>query len=412
MIARGASPVTRQPRKIQLMKPGRESIGDITSLPLSRVADFCVLFLLLSIMAIPQIPEDALWLAAFWAAGAGLAAVLRIAARGYVDRTILLVLAITCLVVFIAFCRGLTEGNDEFQVARDSVPYVLFSAGILAGMSSTLLARSLWTLWFVSFVESLRSILFTDIRAVFALTSRSTFLIRKITSGFPLMTLYAAAMAPRKFTSRALVLTTTIPVAATAILLTRQKGMILSLMAFAILSFRRTTIFITFLIVIVAGLSIPFWFSATPDTTIYIMDFLRIAPEPSDNFDVRLSEWTYVLHLLKQNPFFGTGLGSVFFDPASNHDKAYVHNIVAYHLWKFGLIGTILLFFAVGIIFWQILLLRFDSSSSPIPRLAIAASVSFLVYLSTTAAFKLYFVSWFIGLFLSLTFHHIPKPRL
>jgi hypothetical protein len=98
-------------------------------------------------------------------------------------------------------------------------------------------------------------------------------------------------------------------------------------------------------------------------------------------------------------PMFGEGLGALV--EVDGFRKAFVHNMAAYHLWKFGLVGCVLLLlplFAIG--------RELRRSPRRLRALAIGAAAGIIGYLVTCAAYKTYYLVWIYGIVIgtSLTY--------
>ncbi len=89
-------------------------------------------------------------------------------------------------------------------------------------------------------------------------------------------------------------------------------------------------------------------------------------------------------------PMFGAGLGAMF--EVDGFYKAFVHDVGAYPLWKFGLIGTTLLAVPLLVVGRQL------RRTTPVVRsYAVGGAVAVVAYLATCAAYKTYYLVWIYG---------------
>jgi len=97
------------------------------------------------------------------------------------------------------------------------------------------------------------------------------------------------------------------------------------------------------------------------------------------------------LEYFTRMPVFGAGLGADFV--VDGFVVSYVHNMLAYHLWKFGLVGSAL--FALPL--WGL-----TRQALRAPKLlratVLGGAASVLVYLVTAAAYKSYFLVPMVGM--------------
>ena len=117
--------------------------------------------------------------------------------------------------------------------------------------------------------------------------------------------------------------------------------------------------------------------------------YLRLGNQAT--VDGRVREIGLCLEYFVQMPVFGAGLGAEFV--VDGFVVSYVHNMLAYHLWKFGLVGSAL--FALPL--WGL-----SRQALRAPKLlratVLGGAASVLVYLVTAAAYKSYFLVPMVGM--------------
>src|SRR6185295_9718423 len=104
----------------------------------------------------------------------------------------------------------------------------------------------------------------------------------------------------------------------------------------------------------------------------------------------RVREIGLCLEYFVEMPMLGAGLGAQFV--VDGFVVSYVHNMLAYHLWKFGVVGSALFALPILAMARQALRVPFPFRST-----VIGGAVSVLVYLVTAASYKSYFLVPMVG---------------
>jgi O-antigen ligase len=271
----------------------------------------------------------------------------------------------------------------------------LFVLGLVAGrgIGSPRLALRVGLL--VCVVDAIVSLYLMD---EFGPGMRSTFNYFKITAGLPLVGLYLAAVlretsAPGErrhwMVHAAIVLLLVV-----GIVLSVSRGMLLGwLLGLAIATYvRKPSQALLGVTAVLVGMLL--WSSAFAEVGV---EYLRLGQE--ETITGRFREVEAAWDGFVAAPMFGEGLGALV--EVDGFRKAFVHNMAAYHLWKFGLVGCVLLLlplFAIG--------RELRRSPRRLRALAIGAAAGIIGYLVTCAAYKTYYLVWIYGVVIgtSLTY--------
>jgi len=301
-------------------------------------------------------------------------------------RTQLALLVPWVIALVLGLAVGTIRGNPLAQAVEDALPYVLFTLGLCAGRA---VSRPRWVLWVVLAVCVLDGVISLvrlpswDIGRV-----RSTYNHFKVIAGHLLVGVYCAAFLARLSQSR---VARTLCAASMAILLlsvvaTASRGMLLGLALGLVtaLYMRRPARGILFTgAAIVVGVVFA---TALMDLGV---QYLRLGNQGT--VDSRVDEIGECLDAFRRMPVFGAGLGAEFI--IEGRYVSYVHNMLAYHLWKFGLVGSTL--FALPVLS----LARQALRTAPLLRATIfGGAVSVLVYVVTAASYKSYFLVPMLGM--------------
>jgi len=103
-------------------------------------------------------------------------------------------------------------------------------------------------------------------------------------------------------------------------------------------------------------------------------------------------------------PLLGAGLGATF--NVEGFHKAFVHNMAAYHLWKFGLVGSAILAMPLFVVGRQL-----GGASRTERAIALGGAVSCIAYLVTCAAYKTYYLVWTYGVVAGATLSWLAAAR-
>lgn len=294
---------------------------------------------------------------------------------------------------------GVVRGNPMGQALEDSLCYVLFALGMCAGRGAS---RPRWLLW------SILAVCATDVAiSLVRLPSydlsryRSTYFHFKVIIGHPLVGLYCAFYLRHLSDKRWLrgLLAALAAFLIIGVIATVSRGMVLG-MLLGLLTWmyvRRPT---RGLVIAAIGSVIVAAFAAT----LFELgqQYLRFGNQAT--VDGRVREISECLSYFVRMPVFGAGLGAEFV--IDGFVVSYVHNMLAYHLWKFGLIGSAL--FAMPFLGLARQSLRIERETR---ALVLAGAVMSLVYMVTAASYKGYIVVPMIGLVVGASFRmSLPPP--
>lgn len=273
---------------------------------------------------------------------------------------------------------GTVGGNSITQSLEDALPYLLFALGLCAGRAAS---RPLWLLaavLVVVLVDGLASLALMeswDLRY-----SRSVYNYFKLVIGHPLVGLFCASfllhLTPRRSVRQFCAISRAVLIV--VVIATVSRGMFLgmTLGGLASLSVRspRRAAFI-----VAAGAVAAVAFATVLSD--FAVAYLRLGQQGT--VDGRVREIQECLRIFAASPTLGAGLGAEL--EVDGHHVSYVHNMLAYHLWKFGLIGSALFALPLWSLTRQVLRMRVDLRAS-----CLFGAVSLLVYLVTAASYKNY----------------------
>jgi hypothetical protein len=291
---------------------------------------------------------------------------------------------------------GSIHNGESQQAIEDALPYGLFVLGLVAGrgIGSPRLALRVG-LW-VCVADSVVSLALME---NFEAGMRSTFTYFKITAGLPLVGLYLAQVlretSPGDRDKRGwMVHAGIVAVLLAGIVFSVSRGMLLGwLLGVAVATYvRRPSQALLGVTVVLFGLLA--WSSTFAE---FGAQYLRLGQE--ETIAGRFREVEAAWEGFVAAPLFGEGLGALV--EVDGFRKAFVHNMAAYHLWKFGLVGVMLL---------ALPLLAIGRELRRAPRrvraLAFGAAAGIIGYLVTCAAYKTYYLVWIYGVVIgaSLTY--------
>jgi hypothetical protein len=297
--------------------------------------------------------------------------------------------------ILLGILVGSVHNGESQQAVEDALPYALFVLGLVAGrgIGSPRLALRVGLL--VCVVDAIVSLYLMD---DFGPGMRSTFNYFKITAGLPLVGLYLAAVlretsAPGE-RRHWMVHAAIILLLVVGIVLSVSRGMLLGwLLGLAIATYvRKPSQALLGVTAVLVGMLL--WSSAFAEVGV---EYLRLGQE--ETITGRFREVEAAWDGFVAAPMFGEGLGALV--EVDGFRKAFVHNMAAYHLWKFGLVGCVLLLlplFAIG--------RELRRSPRRLRALAIGAAAGIIGYLVTCAAYKTYYLVWIYGIVIgtSLTY--------
>lgn len=338
-------------------------------------------------LILPIYPEGITPLIAAFLALAGLGGLFGLLSRA--ARRELLVMAPWALALVAGLLVGSLRNGESRQSLEDMLPYLLFAVGLIAGRGARNPRLVLVTTLWVCIGDSLVSLYKMP---SYEVGMRSTYNYFKITAGLPLVGLFIAPLLRHTDPEgrSPMLLSRPIQSAIVVILfigmvMSVSRGMLLGwvcgmLIAAYIRKPSQVLLGSLLLVVVVVAYSSTFADLGSR--------YLRF--EAASTVEGRFREIETAWQTFVDYPLFGAGLGAMF--EVDGFYKAFVHNMAAYHLWKFGLIGTTLL--AVPLLVVGRQLQRIPA----VPRsYAIGGAVAVVAYLVTCAAYKTYYLVWIYG---------------
>lgn len=283
---------------------------------------------------------------------------------------------------------GSVHQGESQQAIEDAVPYVLFVLGLSAGRGIAAPRLVLRVGLVVCVADSLVSMWLMD---GFGAGMRSTFNYFKITAGLPLVGLYLSAVLRHQALAERRAWVWPLHGAAVTILVAGivfsvTRGMLIGWLLGVVVAaqLRKPSQVLLGAMVVLLGLLV--WSTALAELG---TEYLRFGQEST--IEGRFREVEIAVDGFVAAPMFGQGLGALA--DVDGFKKAFVHNLVAYHLWKFGLIGCTLL---------VIPLVAIARELRRVPRAlrsyALGGAAGVLGYLVTCAAYKTYYLVWIYGL--------------
>lgn len=340
---------------------------------------------------------------------AAIAAVFGLADRS--ARHELAVMAPWALALLLGVLVGSLHHGESQQAVEDALPYFLFVMGLVAGRGAGAPRRILQLGLWVCVIDSVISLWMMD---SFAPGVRSTFNYHKITAGLPLVGLYLAGILrhtpmpdagqPAGSRSRwqawswmwhlAFVL-----ILVLGIVFSITRGMLLgALLMIAISGYVRRPSQALMLVALALVLLLV-WSSAFAE---FGVEYLRLGQEGT--IAGRFREVEVAWEGFVDAPMFGQGLGALA--DVDCFKKAFVHNMAAYHLWKFGLVGSGLLLVPLVVIAREL-----RPHRRALRGYALGAAVGIGGYLVTCAAYKTYYLVWIYGAIIGASLTHFAQWR-
>lgn len=354
---------------------------------LRMVTSGIVIFGVLLTLVLPIFPTGISPAIAVFLAMAGLGGLLGLMSRA--ARRELMVLSPWFGALLLAVLVGSLRQGEAQQAIEDSLPYLLFIIGMVAGRGAARPRIILAVTLFVCVGDSLVSLYKMP---SFGPGVRSTYNYFKITAGLPLVGFYASSL-----------LRHTDPTGRSPSLLARpahlvmygillvslfasvSRGMILGYMLGLIVTayIRRPSQMLLVSLLMCLGLlawSSVFWEVGEK--------YLRLGSEGT--MIARFEEIETAWAMFLKYPLLGAGLGATFL--VEGFHKAFVHNMAAYHLWKFGLIGSAILSIPLLVVGRQL-----RDATRDTRAIAVGGALSVIAYLVTCAAYKTYYLVWMLG---------------
>lgn len=315
----------------------------------------------------------------------------------------LMVLSPWLMVLLLGVLVGSLRQGEARQALEDSLPYLLFLLGLVAGRGAGKPRAILLTTLWVCVIDSAISLY---LMPSFGVGMRSTYTYFKITAGLPLVGLYLSTLLrhtdphgrnPSLF-GRPLELAMVV-IMLIGLFASVSRGMMLGYCIGLLLTayVRRPSQMV--LLSLFGAIGLLIYSSAFVEVG---EKYLRFDSSSTINarFEEIESAWTTFL----QYPLFGAGLGASFL--VQGFHKAFVHNMAAYHLWKFGLVGSALLAIPLLVVARQL------RAATRVSRaIAIGGAFSVIAYLVTCAAYKTYYLVWLYGVVAGATLSWLAAIR-
>lgn len=320
--------------------------------------------------------------------------------RASAARAQLALLVPWALALVIGLGVGTVGGNSLSQSLEDALCYLLFALGLCAGRAAS---RPL-----VLFAAVLLVALVDGLASLWLLPSwdlsryRSVYNYFKMAIGHPLVGLFCASFLLHFVRSRSLrrICALSRAVLVVVVIATVSRGMVLGMVlgwltSLTVRSPRRGAL------VIGLGLVAAALFATVLSE--FAVTYLRLGQQGT--VDARVREIEECLRIFAERPLFGAGLGAEL--EVDGHHASYVHNMLAYHLWKFGLVGSAL--FAL-----PIASLARQAMRTPVHLRAtiLSGAVAVLVYVVTAASYKSYILVPMVGLVVGAALQvSLPRAR-
>jgi hypothetical protein len=367
----------------------------------SMVTSAIVLLGVLLTLVLPIYPQGIEPLIALFLLLAGAGAAMGLMRRA--ARRELLVLTPWLAALFLAIVVGSVRQGDAQQAVEDSLPYLLFMMGIVAGRAAARPRAILGAMLVACVGDSLMSVYMMP---SFEAGVRSTYNYFKITAGLPLVGLYVSTLLRHTDPSgrspgllgRPLHLLL-VAIMLVGLFASVSRGMILGYLIGLLVTayIRRPSQMLLLSLVVSLGLLV--WSSVFIEAG---EKYLRLGATGTieGRFDEIESAWGTFLRF----PLLGAGLGATF--EVEGFHKAFVHNMAAYHLWKFGLVGSGILTLPLVIIARQL-----RDASRDERAIALGGAISCIAYLVTCAAYKTYYLVWGYGVVVGATLSWLATLR-
>jgi hypothetical protein len=304
--------------------------------------------------------------------------------------------------LLLAFLVGSLHNGEARQALEDALPYGLFVLGLVAGRGNNNPRRVLRLALWVCVADTAVSFWLMD---SFAAGVRSSYTYYKITAGLPIVGIYLARLLhvtrsePPNLPARLAHLALVVFLAA-GVVFSITRGMMLgALISIAVAEYvRRPSQAILASMLLLLGLLA--YSSAFAE---FGVQYLRLGQEST--IEGRFREIESAWEGFVSSPLFGQGLGSLV--EADGSMKAFVHNVLAYHLWKFGLVGSGLLVLPLLAIARELL-----STTRVLRGLALGGGIGCFAYLVTCAGYKTYYLVWIYGIVVGASLSYFDELRL
>ncbi|MEM7156202.1 MAG: O-antigen ligase family protein [Myxococcota bacterium] len=306
-------------------------------------------------------------------------------------------------VLLLAMLVGSFRSGETQQAIEDTLPYILFVMGLIAGRGQNnprrVLVVALWVCAADSFV-SLYSM------PSYGPEVRSTYTYWKITAGLPLVGMYLSSLlrnSDPEGRPPALLLR---PMHA-ALMVVMFLGMVASVSRGMMLGWLLGLVITAYIrkpsqmlgFAILGAIALLVYGSVFAE---FGTRYLRAGQ--ASTIEGRFREIQTAWETFVSYPLFGAGLGAMF--EVDGFYKAFVHNMAAYHLWKFGLVGSALLALPLWIISRQL-----HRSTRALRAIALGGGLGIIAYLVTCAAYKTYYLVWMYGIIMGASLSWLDQWR-
>lgn len=313
----------------------------------------------------------------------------------------LVIMAPWAAALLLAFLVGSLNNGESQQALEDALPYGLFMLGLVGGRGAGEPRRLLRVAFWVCVADTAVSLWLMD---SFAAGVRSSYNYYKITAGLPIVGIYLGRVLHVTNTSPRTLLASGLHIGliaflAAGVVFSITRGMMLgALLSLAVAEYvRRPSQAILGSTVLLLGLLA--YSSAFAE---FGVEYLRLGQEST--IEGRFREIESAWEGFVSSPLFGQGLGSLV--QADGWKKAFVHNVLAYHLWKFGLVGSCLLVLPLFAIAREL-----RSTSRILRGLALGAGLGCFAYLVTCAGYKTYYLVWIYGVVIGASLSYFEELR-
>jgi hypothetical protein len=341
-------------------------------------------------LLLPIYPDSLEPLVLVFLALVGSAGLLALAHRS--ARRELMVLSLWAIAVAVGMFVGSVRYADAQQILEDTLPYSLFVLGVLAGRASPRPRRVLVLVLLVCLGDSIVSLV--KMMPHYTPGFRSSYTYTRIVAGLPLLGMFVLVFLRRldrdsgtvRSLPRSPLAVGLYAVMLVAMLASVSRGMMLGWVAgIATIAYLRSPsrgLFLTLLVTLgFVGYS-----SVFADIGVR---YLRAGEGAT--IAGRFEEIRSAMEVFAQYPLFGSGLGSSVEANGTYH--SYVHNMIAYHLWKFGLVGSAMLVLPLFVVGAQV-----RRYPRPLRAAALGGATAVFAYLVTCAVYKTYYLVWMYGL--------------
>lgn len=305
--------------------------------------------------------------------------------------------------VLLGILVGSIHHGESQQAVEDALPYALFVLGLVAGRGVGHPRMVLQIALLACVIDSVVSLWLME---SFEPGVRSTYTYYKITAGLPLVGIYLAGLlretpptGDRKPTRAWMVHAALVMVMVAGIVFSVTRGMLLGwFIGIVVASYvRKPSHALMGLTVVLVGLLI--YSSAVAELG---TEYLRLGQEST--IEGRFREVEEAWEGFVAAPMFGQGLGATI--DVDGFHKAFVHNMAAYQLWKFGLVGNALMVVPLFALVREV-----GPARRRLRALALGGGASMLAYLVTCAAYKTYYLVWVLGAVVGVSLSYFEMLR-